>query len=105
MSSGETPREEGLTEERVKKVARLARLDLAPEEIGRMTAELSAIVGYVQKLGELDTADVPPTAQVQVERLALRPDEPAPSLDHDEALAQSPRAAHDGFAVPGFVDE
>ena len=105
MSSGETSQKEGLTEERVRKVARLARLDLAPEEIGRMTAELSAIVGYVQKLGELDTGDVPPTAQVQVERLALRPDEPEPSLAHDEALAESPRAAHDGFAVPGFVDE
>ena len=78
MSSGETSHEEGLTEERVRKVARLARLDLAPEEIGRMTAELSAIVGYVQKLGELNTADVPPTAQVQVERLVLRPDEPEP---------------------------
>jgi aspartyl-tRNA(Asn)/glutamyl-tRNA(Gln) amidotransferase subunit C len=105
MSSGETRHEEGLTEERVLKVAKLARLDLAPEEVGRMTAELSAIVGYVQKLGELDTGDVPPTAQVQVERLALRPDEPVPSLSHDEALAEAPRVAHDGFAVPGFVDE
>jgi aspartyl-tRNA(Asn)/glutamyl-tRNA(Gln) amidotransferase subunit C len=105
MTSGESSREQGLTEERVRKVARLARLDLAPEEIGRMTAELSAIVGYVQKLGELDTSNVPPTAQVQVERLALRPDEPEPSLPHDEALSQSPRVAHDGFAVPGFVDE
>jgi aspartyl-tRNA(Asn)/glutamyl-tRNA(Gln) amidotransferase subunit C len=96
---------ETLTEEHVRKVARLARLDLPAEEIGRMTAELSAIVGYVQKLGELDTADVPPTAQVQVERISLRPDEPWPSLPHDEALAESPRVAHDGFAVPGFVDE
>jgi aspartyl-tRNA(Asn)/glutamyl-tRNA(Gln) amidotransferase subunit C len=105
MASGETHRNEPLTEERVLKVARLARLDLEPREIGRMTAELSAIVGYVQKLGELDTGDVPPTAQVQVERLALRPDEPEPSLPHDEALAESARVAHDGFAVPGFVDE
>lgn len=105
MSSGETPPEEVLTEERVLKVAKLARLDLGPEEVRRMTAELSAIVGYVQKLDELDTGDVPPTAQVQVERLALRPDEPVPSLSHDDALAGSPRIAHDGFAVPAFVDE
>jgi aspartyl-tRNA(Asn)/glutamyl-tRNA(Gln) amidotransferase subunit C len=105
MSTGDTSREQGLTEERVRKVARLARLDLAAEEIGRMTAELSAIVGYVQKLSELDTTNVPPTAQVQVERLALRPDEPEPSLSHDEALGESSRVSHDGFAVPGFVDE
>ena len=70
-----------------------------------MTAELSAIVGYVQKLDELDTSLVPPTAQVQVERVALRADVPEPSLPHDEALAEAPRVAHDGFAVPGFVDE
>jgi aspartyl-tRNA(Asn)/glutamyl-tRNA(Gln) amidotransferase subunit C len=70
-----------------------------------MSAELSAIVGYVQKLSELDTTDVPPTAQVQVDRLPLRNDEPVPSLAHDDALSESPRTAHDGFAVPGFVDE
>jgi aspartyl-tRNA(Asn)/glutamyl-tRNA(Gln) amidotransferase subunit C len=94
-----------LTQADVLKVARLARLELEPEEVARMTAELSAIVGYVQKLSELDTSDVPPTAQVHVDRMALRDDAPRPSLPHDEALSEAPRAAHDGFAVPGFVDE
>ena len=94
-----------LTEEHVLKVAKLARLELEPDEVGRMAAELSAIVGYVQKLSELDTSDVPPTAQVHVDRLVLRDDAPRPSLPHDEAVSEAPRAAHDGFAVPGFVDE
>jgi len=94
-----------ISEADVLHVAKLARLELAPEEIGRMAAELSAIVGYVQKLGELDTEGVPPTAAVNVERLPLRPDQPVPSLPHDEALREAPRSAHDGFAVPGFVDE
>ncbi len=94
-----------LTEADVLKVAKLARLELEPEEVARMAAELSAIVGYVQKLSELDTSDVPPTAQVHVDRLALRDDEPLPSLSHEEAMGEAPRAAHEGFAVPGFVDE
>jgi len=94
-----------LTETDVLKVARLARLELEPDEVRRMATELSAIVGYVQKLSELDTTDVPPTAQVHVERLGLRDDEPQPCLSHDEAVAEAPRLAHDGFAVPGFVDE
>src|SRR5262249_41114373 len=38
-------------------VARLARLELSADEIGRMSTELSAIIGYVQKLAELDTSD------------------------------------------------
>jgi aspartyl-tRNA(Asn)/glutamyl-tRNA(Gln) amidotransferase subunit C len=86
-------------------VARLARLELSSEEIGRMSTELSAIVGYVQKLAELDTSGVPPTAQVHVDRLPLRADEPAVCLPHEEALSESPRTAHGGFAVPGFVEE
>jgi aspartyl-tRNA(Asn)/glutamyl-tRNA(Gln) amidotransferase subunit C len=103
--SSETARTDHLTEADVLKVARLARLELEPDEVARMTAELSAIVGYVQKLSELDTSDVPPTAQVHVDRIALRDDEPRPGLSHEDALSESPRAAHDGFAVPGFVDE
>jgi aspartyl-tRNA(Asn)/glutamyl-tRNA(Gln) amidotransferase subunit C len=105
MSTEKSARAEHLTQADVLKVARLARLELEPEEVARMSAELSAIVGYVQKLSELDTSDVPPTAQVHVDRIALRADEPIPSLSHDDALSEAPRAAHDGFAVPGFVDE
>src|SRR5437763_12789484 len=105
MSSEKGRDAQHLTQADVLKVARLARLELEPDEVGRMAAELSAIVGYVQKLSELDTSDVPPTAQVHVDRLALRDDVPRTSLSHDEALGESPRTAHDGFAVPGFVDE
>jgi aspartyl-tRNA(Asn)/glutamyl-tRNA(Gln) amidotransferase subunit C len=105
MSSEKAASAQHLTETDVLKVAKLARLELEADEIRRMATELSAIVGYVQKLSELDTTDVPPTAQVHVERLGLRDDEPQPSLPHDEAVAEAPRLARDGFAVPGFVDE
>ena len=84
-----------LTETDVLKVAKLARLELEPDEVRRMATELSAIVGYVQKLSELDTKDVPPTAQVHVDHMALRDDEPRPCLAHDEALSEAPRAAHE----------
>lgn len=94
-----------LTEKDVTHVARLARLQLSADETVRMTRELSAIVAYVHKLSELDTDQVPPTAQVQVDRLPLRADEPTPSLSHDIALSEAPRAAHDGFAVPGFIED
>jgi len=94
-----------LGEAEVRKVAKLARLELSAEEVVRMTAELSAIVGYVQKLVELDTTDVAPTAHVRLARTALREDTPRPGLSHDEALAEAPRAVHDGFAVPAFVDD
>ena len=100
----ETPSTQ-LGEKDVRYVAALARLKLADDEIPRFTAELKAIVSYVEKLGELDTANVPPTAQVQVDRMPLRADKTHESLDHDLALAEAPRPRHDGFSVPGFVDE
>jgi aspartyl-tRNA(Asn)/glutamyl-tRNA(Gln) amidotransferase subunit C len=105
MSPDGPARDKHLTEADVLKVARLARLELEPEEVARMSTELSAIVGYVQQLSELDTSEVLPTAQVHVDRMALRADEPRACLSHDDALAEAPRTAHDGFAVPGFVDE
>ena len=94
-----------LEEADVLHVAKLARLRLSPEEVSRMTAELRAIVSYAGKLAELDTSDVPPTTQVQVERLPLRPDEPHQSLSHEDALREAPRVGHEGFAVPGFVED
>jgi aspartyl-tRNA(Asn)/glutamyl-tRNA(Gln) amidotransferase subunit C len=105
MSSATPQGSPYLTEADVQHVAKLARLELEPQEIERMAAELSAIVGYVQKLSELDTSDVPPTAQMHVDRLVLRDDEPRPSLARDEVLGDAPRVAFDGFAVPGFVDD
>lgn len=86
-------------------IARLAHLDLAPDELVRLTRELGEILAYVKQLEEVDVAGVPPTAHVQLERLPLREDEPAPSLPRDLALREAPRVASDGFAVPAFVDE
>jgi aspartyl-tRNA(Asn)/glutamyl-tRNA(Gln) amidotransferase subunit C len=89
----------------VRRIAALAHLPLSDEEVGRMTTELGTILAYVQLLQELDLTDVPPTAHVAIERLALRPDEPGESLPRDVALQEAPRVAMDGFAVPAFVDE
>ncbi len=81
-------------------VARLARLALAEEEIEPMARELSAVLGHIEKIGELDLADVPPTSHVVELTGALRADTPVPSFPRDVALAQAPAAGEDGFLVP-----
>lgn len=81
-------------------VARLARLELSPEEVGRMSDELSKVLGHIEKLAELDLSQVAPTARVVDVDDALRADEPRASLPHDVALASAPDAADDGFRVP-----
>jgi aspartyl-tRNA(Asn)/glutamyl-tRNA(Gln) amidotransferase subunit C len=94
-----------ITKSEVLAVARLARLHLDGATAERMTAEMDAILAYVHKLDELDTRDVPPTAQVSVDAAPLRPDVVLPGVEKLLALAEAPRSDSVGFLVPGFVDE
>lgn len=86
--------------EQVLHVARLARLDLTEEEVARMSAELSDVLGHIEKIGELNLVGVPPTTHVVEVSNALRPDEPEPSLPREVALASATSVADGGFLVP-----
>ena len=81
-------------------VARLARLDLRPDEVDRLTIELGAILEAVSKVAELDLADVPPTSHPLDLVNVWADDEPRPSLPLDEALANAPAREGDLFRVP-----
>ena len=89
-----------ISEEQVRHVANLARLGLTEEEIGRMGGELGAILDSIEKIRELDLADVPPTANPLNLSNVLRPDEPRAELPREEALAPAPEPVDDLFAVP-----
>ena len=86
--------------EQVLHVARLARLELSEEEVSRMSEDLSAVLGHIEKIGELDLDAVPATTHVVEVSNALRPDVVAPSLPRDVALASAPSVADGGFRVP-----
>jgi len=94
-----------LAREDVAKVAMLARLALSDAELDRMTSELSAIVGFVSLLEELDTAAVAPLAHPLDTQNVFRDDVPTPSLTTAAALQSAPR--HDGecFLVPAVLGE
>jgi aspartyl-tRNA(Asn)/glutamyl-tRNA(Gln) amidotransferase subunit C len=90
-----------LSRDQVLHVARLARLELTEAEQQRMSAELSAVLDHIEKIGELgDLADVPPTSHVIAVQNVLRADEPQPSLAAEVALANAPDVAMGGFRVP-----
>ena len=89
-----------LSRDQVLHVARLARLELTDEEIERFSGELSKVLDWIEKIGELDLEDVPPTSHVIDVENALRADEPRPSLPRDAALASAPDASLGGFRVP-----
>jgi aspartyl-tRNA(Asn)/glutamyl-tRNA(Gln) amidotransferase subunit C len=82
-------------------VARLARLELTEEEVGRFSEELSTVLDWVDTIEELgNLEDVPPTSHVINVENALRADEPRPSMPVEKALESAPDAAQGGFRVP-----
>jgi aspartyl-tRNA(Asn)/glutamyl-tRNA(Gln) amidotransferase subunit C len=80
--------------------ARLARLALSEDEVGRMAGELSKILGHIEKIDALELDEVEPTTHVIAVEGRLRPDEPHTSLPREVALQQAPAVADDGFLVP-----
>ena len=94
-----------LSKEQVRHVAVLARLGLEPGDEDFYAEQLSGILGHIDRLQQLDTEAIPPTAQVVEIAGRLREDEPRPSLSQQEALANAP-AANDGFfRVPSIQEE
>jgi aspartyl-tRNA(Asn)/glutamyl-tRNA(Gln) amidotransferase subunit C len=89
-----------LSRDQVLHVARLARLDLTEEELETMAGELSGVLDHIEKIGELELDDVPPTSHVVAVENALRADAPRPSLPREVVLAEAPDPAPDGFRVP-----
>jgi aspartyl-tRNA(Asn)/glutamyl-tRNA(Gln) amidotransferase subunit C len=92
------------TEIDVKYVAHLARISLSADEEKTMGAQLSGILGYVEKLAELDVSNVEPTAHAVPLVNVTRPDEVRPSLPTEEALKNAPAQANGLFMVPKIVE-
>jgi aspartyl-tRNA(Asn)/glutamyl-tRNA(Gln) amidotransferase subunit C len=85
-------------------VARLARLELTDEERSRLHDQLGAILEHAAKVGEVATADVPPTASAIPRANVLRPDELRPSIPVEDVLANAPDREDDRFKVPRIVE-
>ncbi len=93
-----------ITRAEVEHVARLGRLELSEGEMERMTAQLDAILGYMEKLNALDTSQVEPTTTVIPMVSVMREDIVRPSLDREEALANAPDRADAFFRVPRIIE-
>jgi len=88
----------------VKYVAHLARLALTPEEEQKIGSQLSSVLGYIEKLKEVDVTGVEPTAHAFPLVNVTRPDQTRPSLTNEEALANAPAHANGLFIVPKIVE-
>lgn len=94
-----------LSREDVEKVSLLGRLRLTPAELDTMTSQLAAIVGYIEQLKELDTANVEPMAHAMELRNVFADDALRPSLPRAEALANAPKKDSECYRVPAVMGE
>jgi aspartyl-tRNA(Asn)/glutamyl-tRNA(Gln) amidotransferase subunit C len=96
--------EKRITIDQVRHVARLARLELSAAEEQSLQSDLSAILAYVDKLNQLNTEEVEPTAQVGESGTPMRDDaitnRPAP----EEMLANAPARSRNYFKVPKIIE-
>ena len=103
-----------VSEKDVSYVADLAHLELTAEERVRMLKDLNSILGFIERLNELDTSQVEPMAQVTSRyntkkdgdafRYAMRADELRPSLAHEEAMQNAPQTDGTFFKVPKVIE-
>lgn len=92
-----------LTSDDVRHVARLARLALTDAEVEALGGQLSAILSYVEKVGEVAAEEVPPTSHPYPLRNVYREDAPRPSLTPEDAISTAPHAEDGRFHVPRIV--
>jgi aspartyl-tRNA(Asn)/glutamyl-tRNA(Gln) amidotransferase subunit C len=88
----------------VKYVAHLARLELSLAEEQQIEAQLGEVLGYIEKLKELDVSAVEPMAHAVPLVNVVRPDAVRPSLPHGEATRNAPILANGLFVVPKIIE-
>jgi aspartyl-tRNA(Asn)/glutamyl-tRNA(Gln) amidotransferase subunit C len=94
-----------LSKDEVRHVAMLARLALEPGDVEFYSEQLSGILEHIDRLQQLETEDIPPTAQVVEVANTLREDVPRPCLSQADALANAPAAVNGFFRVPSIQEE
>jgi aspartyl-tRNA(Asn)/glutamyl-tRNA(Gln) amidotransferase subunit C len=93
-----------ISREEVLHIARLARVALSEEEVDRFSEQLSNLLEHFEVLQQVDTENVPPTAQSVDLHDVMREDEVRPSYTPDEILANAPRRDEDCFRVKPVLE-
>jgi aspartyl-tRNA(Asn)/glutamyl-tRNA(Gln) amidotransferase subunit C len=88
----------------VARIATLARIRVAEAELEQLAGELSTILDWIEQLGEVDTADVPPMTSVAEMTLPMREDKVSDGGAPDAVLGNAPRSARGFFTVPKVVE-
>ncbi|MBD1366345.1 Asp-tRNA(Asn)/Glu-tRNA(Gln) amidotransferase subunit GatC [Mucilaginibacter sp. ZT4R22] len=92
-----------IDEQTVDKIAHLARLELAPDEKAEMIADMNKILGFMDKLNEVDTTGVEPLVYMTDEPNVLREDVVKQVITTEEALKNAPDHDNSHFLVAKVI--
>ncbi|MEY3845602.1 MAG: hypothetical protein RL293_2024 [Bacteroidota bacterium] len=94
-----------ITEELIDHIAHLARLEFQGEDKVSIQKDMERMIEFVDKLSEIDTANVEPLIFMSEEINRLREDEPKVTVSHEEALMNAPKKDSDYFRIPKVLDK
>lgn len=94
-----------VTDDIVKHIAHLARLDFKGEELDAIKGDMEKIIDFVDKLSEIDTENVEPLIFMNEKVNVLREDVPNQTLTKENALANAPKSDSDYFRIPKVLDK
>jgi aspartyl-tRNA(Asn)/glutamyl-tRNA(Gln) amidotransferase subunit C len=93
-----------LSEEQVRHVALLSRLELSDEEVELYASQLGKVLDYVDKLNTLDTSNVEPMITAAITGNVFREDEPEEGIEREDALQSAPDHDDEYFRVPRVLE-
>ncbi len=93
-----------ISKETVQYVAHLSRIDLNPEELEKLSGQLTGILDFIDQLKEVDISNITPTSHILPVNNVLRQDHPQPSLAQEKALQNAPQKAGNFFVVPKVIE-
>jgi len=93
-----------LSREEVLHIALLARLGLTEADVDKFSEQLSSILENLEVLQQVDTTNIPPTAQPAPLQNVVRDDEAAPSLPPSQVLANAPQKEGSFFRVRAVLE-
>ncbi len=93
-----------ITKETVEYVAHLARIELKPKELEKLSQQLKSILGFIDKLKSVNIESIQPGSHILPLSNVLREDTPGQSLSSDKALMNAPSRQGDFFVVPKVIE-
>lgn len=88
----------------VKRVAKLSRIAISEENLGKMEGELNAILGFVEQLSEVDVEGIEPMTSVTPMEMKKRKDGVTDGAKADDIIANAPESDDNFFIVPKVVE-